>query len=255
MYFADNEVNYQVINNDTPFGEVSDKYIPTTTKSIIEELPDNFEIVGYSQTHVRKHEKALARKHMVMLEDTEGSGSIHGGALRIVLFNSLDKSSGIRMYLGYYRDACANDCVFGDNIMEPIKIRHTLQNWKGKVQELVDNYDKSVESTTRLIDRLAMRKPSEITKRHIINTAATKIYTGGGEILDPTELNLLRRPEDRGDSFYHVYQRVQESLIRGGIKRISGPDNRISKTYGLRDQSNILKTNTELSDLIVEVAG
>jgi len=103
------EVNEDIITNKEVYGDVSAKYINTSTEDVITELSQYMDIkpVGFSASRVRKLEKENKQKHMIMLEPEDAQ--MPEGTLRLVLFNSLDRSTSIRIYLGYYRDACSND--------------------------------------------------------------------------------------------------------------------------------------------------
>jgi hypothetical protein len=258
-YGIGNEVNLDVITNDEGY-EVSEKYIPTSTQEIITELTkfNDFKPIGYSETRVRKEEKQGYQKHMVMLEASDSQ--MPDGNLRLVLFNSHDRTSAIRMYMGYYRDACSNDCVFGEDAMEPIKIRHTKQDWKYSVYKLMEEYESIKQNTQEMIERMMGRRtPYYDLGRftHAVTDMLNKDITG--EILDPAQLNIAHRIEDVGLTQWLAYQRVQSAVINGGIDRVierevdGSMKKLITKTHRVTDQRKIMDYNVKIHQLAMEL--
>ena len=96
------EVDNTIFEQTGAYGNVSNKYIPTSTSEIVQELNKyhNFKPVGFSSANVRIRDKDGYQKHAVMLEAEDSV--MFDGTLRVILFNSNDRSSSIRMYLLLY---------------------------------------------------------------------------------------------------------------------------------------------------------
>lgn len=250
MSFAlGNNVNEAIVTNKEVYGNVSDRYINTSTEDIISEINKYVQVkpVGFSASRVRKLEKQNKQKHMIMLEPEDAN--LPEGKLRIVLFNSLDRSTGIRLYLGYYRDACSNDCVFGEDIMKPIKIKHTYKNWKATIEQLADEYLQAKRRTEQTIDQMMNTYLSYGQQGMLAEYVADIVNTDiTGSIIDPLQLNIAHRPEDTGKDAWHTYQRIQYNVMNGGIERAIVVDNEqvISKTHKVTDQQKQLKYNIEI---------
>jgi len=255
-----NEVNEELVNQRGVYGNVSDKYIITPTQDIITELNKyhGFKTVGYNQANVRKKEKANYQKHMVMLEAEDSK--MFDGTLRIVLFNSNDRSTSIRMYLGYYRDACANDVVFGDDLMEPVMIKHTRQDWRSSVKEMADNYLSAKQQTEDMIDRMRTKKLSYGDIYKLTEKVSNDIWKGSGSILDHTQFANAQREDDLGKDLWHTYQRIQCNLLQGGVDRIlTHVDDgqvikKLSNTHKVSDVSEQIRINRLLHTACMEVA-
>ena len=69
----------------------------------------------------------------------------------------------------------------------------------------------------------------------------------GGKI-DPKALLTVRRDEDKEDTLWNVFNRVQENLIRGGVEGVS-PNGRRTRTLGIKAMGSTVKTNLKLWDL------
>ena len=244
-----NEVNEDIITNKEVYGNVSNKYINTSTEDIITELNKYMPVkpVGFSASRVRKLEKENKQKHMIMLEPKDAQ--MPEGTLRLVLFNSLDRSTSIRIYLGYYRDACSNDCVFGSDIMEPIRIKHTFQGWKDTIARVADEYQSAKYRTEQTIDQMMNTYLSYGQQGMLAEQIADIINSDIiGHIIDPLQLNVAHRIEDVGKDAWHTYQRIQYNVMNGGIERAIKVDKEqtISKTHRITDQQKQLKYNLEI---------
>ena len=243
------EINENIITNKKVYGNVSNKYINTSTEDIITELSKYMSVkpVGFSASRVRKLEKENKQKHVIMLEPEDAQ--MPDGTLRLVLFNSLDRSTSIRIYLGYYRDACSNNCVFGDDIMKPIRIKHTFQGWKDTIARVAAEYQSAKYRSQQTVEQMMSTYLSYGQQGMLVEQVADIINRDiTGHIIDPLQLNVAHRIEDVGKDAWHTYQRIQYNVMNGGIERYIKIDNEqtISKTHKITDQQKQLKYNLEI---------
>ena len=233
---------------------VSERYIPVQTKEVIKILADQagFTPVGFDAVNVRKQEKQGFQKHMVMLEEPDAD--MIDGKLRIVLYNSYDRTTPIKIFLGYYRDACSNDCVWGNDIMEPISIKHTNKDWRQAIDTTVNRYRSAKQSASDNIDRMMNTYMSYGDQGKFSEYVASHIYTGSGIIVDPLEFNVAQRQEDLGKDLWHTYQRIQSNLLNGGINRIidHGDTKKISKTHKVTSIDEKIKLNQQLNEFALK---
>jgi len=244
------DVNEDIITNKEVYGNVSAKYINTSTEDIIDELSKYMAIkpVGFSASRVRKLEKENKQKHVIMLEP-EDAQMPDGTTLRLVIFNSLDRSTSIRIYLGAYRNACDNNMVMGEDIMKPIFIRHTLQNWKDTIAKVTNEYQSAKYRAEQTIEQMMNTYLSYGQQGLLVEQIADIINRDiTGHIIDPLQLNIAHRIEDTGKDAWHTYQRIQYNMMNGGIERAIKVDNEqtISKTHKVTDQQKQLKYNLNI---------
>ena len=242
-----NEVNENIITNKEVYGDVSSKYINTSTEDIITELNKYMPVkpVGFSASRVRKLDKENKQKHVIMLEP-EDSAMPDGTNLRLVLFNSLDRSTSIRIYLGAYRNACDNNMVMGEDIMKPIRIKHTFQGWKDTIARVADEYQSAKYRSQQTIEQM-MNTYLSYGQQGMLAEQIADILNSDitGHIIDPLQLNVAHRIEDVGKDAWHTYQRIQYNVMNGGIERAIKVDDEqtISKTHKVTDQQKQLKYN------------
>ena len=213
--------------------ETSDRYGFVSTASAIEILLDNgFEPVRAIQKPSRKNESALFNDHMI----TFNAPKLYDGAGErgeLILYNSHNARSSLKLFAGAFRFICSNGIVAGEGFQA--KLRHsklTANNFDALVQE-------QAQALPDLLDRIENLKTVAWDKERVLNFAynaaslrweldpnATVSETTEWESLRGSyannqtfnDMNTARRYGDNGADAWRVFNRVQESLIRGGVR-------------------------------------
>ena len=257
-------VRQDIINQKSGY-EVSDRYIPISTKEVIDEIKQYTgtepRITGFNNANVRKIEKDGYQKHALIMQMPDAE-MLDGTSINMVLFNSNDRSSALRIMIGSIRMACSNQLVWGSELTEPLSIRHTKQNWKYSIHGLMDEYQKVQQETHQTIQNMLNRYTSygdigrftERVTEEIINPMIT------GSILDPIQLDVAHRKADVGKDLWHTFNRMQYNLINGGIDRIIQKEDddghlfdSISNTHKITDVKKSIEINRQLSDMAIEL--
>ena len=195
--------------------EVSDKYVGVNTESIVTTLEDRgFSVYSAKQSNVRKEENRGFQKHMVWMKFDELETA--EGVPSIVIMNSHNRSSSLKLHVGYIRWACSNQLVGGSNISS-ISLRHS-QNWQDKAEHFLSNYMEEVAKMDRTFSRMRNQYMSSTMIQDFSYRAAGLRYNQK-LVLDTNELSLVTRSEDVGNNLYVVYNRIQEALMKGSFKR------------------------------------
>jgi len=168
------------------------------------------------QTRVRDDGKRDHTKHMLRLRHAD---QITGKeANEIVLLNSHDGTSSYQMLAGMFRFVCQNGMVCGE-VTSDIRVRHN-GNIVGEVIEGAFKVLDSFESITH--QREAMQgitlNPGE--QSAFAHAALHLKYDEEEGAAPVTEQQLLaaRRFEDRRDDMWGTFNRVQENLLKGGLR-------------------------------------
>lgn len=197
-------------------------YIPTF--ELIDALrKEGFVPVRAIQGSSRVPGKEDFTKHMVRFAhpDYQGRKALVGTAPEAVLMNAHDGTSSYRVLSGVFRSICTNSMIVMDDNATDIKISHV-----GKVQ------DKVIDATFTVIGeaKQTLEKCEEwqgITLDHdeckILAEAAhvLRFGDGEGEVKTPIEANQLlraRRMEDRDNTLWLTHNRIQENVIKGGLR-------------------------------------
>ncbi|RTP86043.1 DUF932 domain-containing protein [Enterobacter asburiae] len=192
----------------------SDRYTYIPTITLLDSLKqEGFQPFFACQTRVRDQSKREHTKHMLRLRR---EGQITGKQVpEIILLNSHDGSSSYQMLPGLFRAVCQNGLICGESFGE-VRVPH-----KGNVVEKVIEgayevlgiFDQ-VEEKRDAMQSLLLPPPAQ---QAMAKAALT--YRFGEEHQPVTESQILtpRRYEDRQDDLWTVFNRIQESLLKGGL--------------------------------------
>ena len=256
-------VRNDIITQSEAYGDVSNRYIPIATQEVLDvmkSIAGDIKIIGFNNAYVRKNEKEGFQKHAVMVEFNKAE-MLDGTKMNMILFNSNDRSTSLKIFMGSLRMACSNQMVWGDQIAEPVSIRHTNTNWKHSIYSLMESYEETQRKTQEMINDMMNKYVSYGDIGRISERVAEEIANPNiaGRILDPLQLNMAHRKEDVGKDLWHTYQRIQYNLLQGGVDRIieKEDDNRlievISKTHKVTDTNKQINFNRELHNIMMEI--
>lgn len=245
----------EVFKQTEPKEGVSNRYELINTSLIVEALVDKgFSIDSYSMAGYRVPENADKQKHLITMKYNQLETK--EGVPTIVIQNSHNRSSGLKLYSGYIRFACLNGLIAGTN-MDSITIRHS-EGWVEKVNDFIASYQANVKRMEDEHQRMKSKIIRGIPLRTILNESA-KLRYDINDVMDVNELNLIRRVEDRGNTGWEVYNRIQEALIKGHFTRRTHRTNddglkidNWSKAKEIKDTSEIIRINRQLRDIILE---
>lgn len=195
----------------------SDRYAYIPTSDVLTALRnEGFSPFFVCQAKSRDDGKRAHAKHMIRLRHAGQINSTE--ANEIILLNSHDGSSSYQMLAGVFRLVCQNGMVCGDTV-DDIRIRH-----QGNI---IDNV---IEGAFRVLgDFEGVNEQKEGMKALTLNTGEQEAFAHAALLLkyDPelspppiTERQLLRprRTDDLKDDLWTTFNRVQESMIKGGLR-------------------------------------
>ena len=227
----------------------SDRYTYIPTITLLDKLRhEGFHPFFACQTRVRDLDKRDHTKHMLRLRR---EGQITGKEVpEIILLNSHDGSSSYQIIPGLFRFVCSNGLVCGDSFGE-VRVPH-----KGDVvgqviegaYEVLGIFDKVTEQRETMLST-TLSLPAQQAFAH-----AALTYRFGEEHQPVTENQLLtpRRWEDKKDDLWSTYQRIQENLLKGGIRGIAANGKR-THTRAVKSIDGDLKLNKALWVLAEEM--
>lgn len=241
-------MNTQITTLDTKLNTLSEKYKVVQTKLIADKFKSlGFTVDKYQETKVRKASKQGYQKHLVRLSNPELLTSKHSDVkLQLVITNSHDGLSAFTIKLGIYRFVCANGLMVGTTF-ESVSLRHT-----GNIIDEVDTaIEKMVAQLSKLDDAITLMKKTKLTKERQKQflSEAIKIRYEDKSMMD-VEIPILRT-EDGEDNVFSLFNRVQETLERGG-NRVRTNQNRLRNARSLTSISAITKLNESLFNLATE---
>lgn len=234
---------------------VSDNYGHVATFSIIQAMGENgYDLVEVRQS--RRRDEALMRytKHMLKFRK---QGSIKALLKRgdvipqVVMLNSHDRSSGFHLYAGMFRVVCSNGLMVADGqFVEPIKVRHTshmVQDIVERSRELI----KGADGVYAIREQMLGIALTEKSARQFASAAIEFRPPRRKGLLDPATLLVPRRDEDKPNDLWHVFNRVQENMLRGGNDTTTDTGRTVA-TKGIGRIERDVQVNSALWGLAVD---
>jgi hypothetical protein len=191
-------------------------YIPTI--DVLNGLRrEGFQPFMACQTRVRDDGKREHTKHMIRLRHADQIAGRE--ANEIILLNSHDGTSSYQMLAGMFRFVCQNGMVCGETTSD-IRVRHN-GDVVGDVIEGAFKVLDSFEETTAQREAMQVLTLNQGEQAAFARAALALKYDDQDSGAVPvTESQILapRRFEDRRDDMWTTFNRVQENMMKGGLR-------------------------------------
>jgi hypothetical protein len=195
------------------------RYIPTI--DVLRGLQrEGFEPYMVGQGRSRIEGKEAYTKHLIRLRHA-GQVRTRAEANEIILINSHDGASAYQMLAGVFRFVCCNGLVVGQ-VANDIRLPH-----KGDIEgEVIDGAFRVLDDFEAVDESMETMKSIALApdERRAFASAALSLRYGerrDGQAPTPVSAEQLieaRRPEDLGGSLWTTFQRIQENVIKGGLR-------------------------------------
>ena len=253
---------------ETASPETSGKYGFVNTLQAMKVLGDfGFRPVNVSQQPSRNPAKKPYAMHMLSFaHDNDLKNPYNETRPEIILYNSHDGKSSLKLFAGAFRFICSNGIVAGDGFQS--KMRHSNKTANGFETLLKE----TAESLPRMMQRIATLQETETAANvldfafnaaklrwemapdELAENAETGTYFNGTTMRD---LQVARRYDDTGTNAWKVFNRVQENIMRGGPSILSltkkaketGQGWKYRKATGVSSLPETIRLNRELWDL------
>ena len=253
---SDNDIRRiaPAVFTDKARSDFSERYQVVNTAEIMNAMRSEGFVPVEVQSYRRRDPKRVPYA-MHLLRFSQKNGAIMkavGDTLpQIIVRNSHDGSSLFELYNGFFRLACLNGMIVSDSeIVRPVNVRHSARSVLEAmyaVQELVERQKAAIEHAT------AMRG-FNMSAPQLMNFAgeAIKLRPSMVGTIDAQELLVARRTADQGNDLWHVFNRVQENLIRGGQDGLTATK-RKTKVRSVSSIGADLDVNSRLWSLAMQV--
>ena len=200
---------------------VSQRYGFVPTIEVIEALRgEGWEPVRAQQTRVRDQSRREHTRHLVRFRQLHSPIQLNDALAELVLTNSHDGSSAYQLDVGLFRLICLNGMVTPLGEAGGIRVRHG----KRVVDEVIEGSYALLEEVPQLADSVGRLmeidlKPAE--QRLFAESSLHLRYGDDWEAKSPVAAAQLldaRRAEDRGNDLWRCFNRVQENLMKGGLR-------------------------------------
>jgi len=248
----------------------SERYGFVSTSNAIDILADHgFAPVRAIQKPVRKMSDLAYADHMLTFAPTGLADPTAPDRAEIVLYNSHNGKSALKLFAGNFRMICSNGLVAGEGF--EAKARHS----KLTAQGFSDMVTQQAESLPEMMQRIERMKETTLETWQALGLAlrATQLrwehendvegMPNGSFAYNRTVNDMIRpnRFEDRQQDLWTYFNTAQEKLIRGGARvlshtkatRLRGYPT-IRKARAISSLPESIRINRQLWDLAEKVA-
>jgi hypothetical protein len=202
-----------------PHSRVSGRYQLISTVAMIEGMEgQGWFPVHASESRVRLSDRQGYTRHLLRFRRLDDKLPLVGDSFpEIVLVNSHDGSCAYQIHAGLFRLVCSNGMVIADATMGKIRRRHTGD----AVGEIIEGTCEIVEDLPRIAGKVNTFREIALSpgEQEVLAASALHIrWSDGKAPVTPASLLQARRQEDRHDDLWTTYQRIQENLLKGGVR-------------------------------------
>jgi hypothetical protein len=243
-------MNTEIATLDQKFHTLTDKYKLAKTSEMIKTIEDlGYNMDKFVAMKVRKKERHGFQKHRVIFTSPTLKATVDG-VPQLLLTNSHDGTSSVILQIGFFRYVCSNGLVVGNNLIEPVKIRHSGDNFNERLIEGINFIVAQADKLTASIDKMKQVKLSDAQAKEF-QRAAIQNRLGSDVKLESFTVPV-QRDEDKQNDLFTVMNVVQEALIRGGA-RVLVEENGQRKDKAIRRVRG-LATQTEINTMLWNLA-
>lgn len=213
-----------------PREDVSDRYGFVSTIEMVEAMRKAGFVPTQVNSYMRRNDAIRAfTKHMIRFRAAGKDVKrlvVGDSVAQIVLINSHDRSSQFHLMGGIWRLLCSNGLMVSDSsVVEPIIVRHTTSAIDG----LLDATGRLVKAQKQVFEFVDTMRDTKLTdkQQRLFAESALAIRPERAGVIDASQLLRVRRDEDIGDDLWHVYNRVQENMMKGGTTGVTANNRQV----------------------------
>jgi hypothetical protein len=260
---------------DSKADRLTDRYQSLRTDTLLPILAD----YGYQPTQAaQKRSRKVAglsqhSAHLLAFSKMSDINTTDDIRPEIVLYNSHDGTSSVKLFAGAYRFICSNGIVAGDGFSATAYhsrkalsgFEEMLRNIIGNMPKLLDNIEALRSHSMSYDERYDLAKAAVMKRWQLIDANTVTDAMSRGESLKRgsyADENTIRdvlgmqRVEDAGIDAWTTFNRIQENVLRGHafVKSVTGIDGDVSirqrKARPITNISEHVRINSELWDLV-----
>ena len=244
------------IFSEKPIEGVSDKYAFVPTFKLL----DIFRNAGYypinaGESKVRDEASEGYQKHIIQFRSLENllRPNAKDEYEDIVLTNSHNRTSSFIVDLAVFRIVCSNMLVIPSKSFVHTSIVHV-----GFTEDKVKNAIAEVTSyMPKIKEEVAKFKSIYLTQAEeqmLANAAIDIRFDTSTHYIEANELLKVNYEEDKTSTLWSAYNRIQEAMIRGGVKMKNLVTGKNFTSKAINGIDATIKFNKELFEIVQNVA-
>ncbi len=237
------------------FHAQSSRYAFVPTSAVIDGMRNaGFFPVKATQSRSRIEGKQMFTKHMIRFRSTDANiTKVGDSALEFVLVNSHDGTSAYDLSMGMFRLACLNGLMVAESLCEAIHIRHT----GNIIDRVIESTTSLLQNAPRVSDTVSQWRNIQLTEpeqRILAEEAHSLRFDTLEGTPNPEKLLTVRRSADNGSDLWSTFNRIQENVVRGGLRTIDPETRRRNRTREVKGIDHNIKLNRALWSLAEKMA-
>lgn len=211
------------------------------------------------------------QKHIVRLEHPDyqiikGLSNDNASRPQLCLLNAHDGTAALQLFYGVLRIACLNGIIAG-SILKSFRVVHS-GNLIHNLGQGIATMSQGIGQLTETVESLALKSYSAENLQALLRGLVDLRLANVQNVVavNYESANVVRRFQDKGQDAYSIFNRLQESLIRGGIeytynKSIKDDSGQVidirqitTRTKRLSSVTSQLSLNRQAFDLAVNLA-
>lgn len=238
----------------TPWQKMSERYRFIPTSEVVTILgAKGFRPVKAAQSRSRIPGKADYTRHMIRFRHDEFLNPQYIGQEmpELVLSNSHDGTAAYRFNAGIFRLVCMNGMVVATADFGGISVRH--KGGEDFSERIIDATYQIIEETPRTLQQIDAWKQMQLNPPQMEALATAAVELLDKPTITPDQLLTTRRSEDRKNDLWTVFNRVQENIMKGGIRSRTETGRRTT-TRPVKSVEKDIKLNKALWTLTSKLA-
>jgi hypothetical protein len=196
---------------------LSKKYQIIHTTDVIDIMRENdFTVTQVHAMRPRVRDPRVVQ-HFIRLRHKSLSHEVNGAIPEVLVVNSNDGSTSLRMDAALFRLICGNGLIVKSQDIYSCRLRHIDVT----EQAVIEESKRVIEAANKAAERILKFQKRLLRGDQVYNfaTEATEIALKiVGSNMRPGDILASRREEDEGGALWNVLNRVQENLVKGGIQ-------------------------------------
>lgn len=196
----------------------SDRYAFVPTSAVIDGMRSHgFDVFFATQSTSRVPGKEFFTKHLLRFRSlVQNITAVGDTFVELQLTNSHDGTSQYELALAALRLACLNGAVVSEGLAATLKIRHT----GNIIEDVIAGSERMIAQAPRVVEAITTWKTIEMSndEQRILAESALSLRFDGQAPVEASALLTVNRYQDRMNDLWTVFNRIQENVIRGGLK-------------------------------------
>jgi hypothetical protein len=226
-----------------PHARMSGNYAFTNTYDIIDYIIRR----GFSVQEIQQTGRSMFGKVLVKLQPNEYTSDNHP---QLIVIDSHDGTSALKIMLGYYRFVCSNGLIVGPSLFSET-LRHNTHDVQAKaLLALVDAREAMINLAGKVgrMDRIILSKEEiEHFGIRVADLRFPNMRSREVEVVGRQLVKYVRREEDLGNNLYRVLNRAQENATSQGMRYLF--EGQVKSVRSLTQIDANVRFNTKLWEL------